>query len=182
MKVMIRPALILLAVTAVAAALLGVVESITAEPIRLAEINTQNEAMQASLPSADSFEEISEAVEGTTISKVNVGKDASGEIIGYVIVTNPSGFGGAVPTTVGLDLDGVIMGISVTTPSETPGLGVLAAEPKFTDQFQGISGEAKLIQDGGTVQSITSATITARAVANGVDEALQWFAANGGAN
>jgi len=181
MKVMIRPALILLAVTSIAAALLGVVESVTREPIRLAEIKTQNEAMQASLPSAASFEEISEAIEGTTISRVNVGKDASGEVIGYVVATNPSGFGGAVPTTVGLDLDGVIMGVSVTTPSETPGLGVLAAEPKFTSQFAGLSGSAKLIQDGGTVQSITSATITARAVADGVDEALQWFA-NGGAN
>ena len=182
MKVMIRPALVLLAVTSVAAALLGVVESVTREPIRLAEIKTQNEAMQASLPSAASFEEISEAIEGTTISSVNIGKDDAGEVIGYVVATNPPGFGGAVPTTVGLDLDGVVMGVSVTTPSETPGLGVLAAEPKFTDQFAGLSGgDAKLIQDGGTVQSITSATITARAVADGVDEALQWFA-NGGAN
>lgn len=181
MKEIARPALILLAITAVAAALLGVVQSVTAEPIRQAEIKTQNEAMQVALPEATSFEAVDTELEGS-ISAINVGKNDSGEVVGYVITTNPSGFGGAVPTTVGIDANGVITGISVTTPSETPGLGALATSPDFTHQFKGLSGEVKVNKDGGVVQAITSATITSRAVSSGVTEATTWFAANGGAN
>lgn len=181
MKAMIKPAVILLAITTVAATLLGVVESVTADPIAQAQIKIQNEAMQASLPSAISFEEVDAELEGT-ISAINVGKDDAGEVVGYVITTNPSGFGGGVPTTVGVDVDGVITGINVTTPGETPGLGALATSPDFTEQFKGLSGETKVTKDGGQIQSITSATITSRAVADGVTEALVWFEANGGAN
>lgn len=181
MKDIARPALILLIITAVAAALLGVVESVTEEPIRIATENTQNAAMKASLPDAETFEPVEADFTGTTITTVSVGKDASGNEVGYVITANPSGFGGAVPTTVGIGSDGVITGIKVTTPSETPGLGARATEPEFQDQFKGMSGELKVNKDGGQVQAITSATITSRAVTSGVNEALTWFEANGGA-
>lgn len=181
MKDIARPALILLAITAVAAALLGVVQSVTAEPIRLANEKTQTEAMQAALPEATSFEAVVEEFEGS-ISAVSKGLDESGEVVGYVITANPNGFGGAVPTTVGFDADGVITGIKVTTPSETPGLGALAAGEAFQSQFAGMSGELAVNKDGGQVQAITSATITSRAVVEGVNEAHAWFTANGGAN
>ena len=181
MKDIAKPALILLAITAVAAALLGVVQSVTAEPIRISIENAQNAAMQAALPDASTFEAVNADFSGTTISAVSVGKDGSGNEVGYVITANPSGFGGAVPTTVGIGSDGVITGIKVTTPSETPGLGALAAQPAFQDQFKGMSGELKVNKDGGQVQAITSATITSRAVTKGVNEALTWFEANGGA-
>ncbi|HCT64040.1 MAG TPA: hypothetical protein DIC60_02000 [Lachnospiraceae bacterium] len=181
MKDIAKPAIILLAITAVAAALLGVVESVTKEPIRIATENTQNAAMKASLPDAETFEPVEADLDGTTISSVNLGKDASGNEVGYVITANPSGFGGAVPTTVGIGSDGIITGIQVTTPSETPGLGAKATEPAFQDQFKGMSGELKVNKDGGQVQAITSATITSRAVTSGVNEALTWFEANGGA-
>ncbi len=180
MKDIAKPAAILLLITAVMAALLGVVESVTAEPIRVSRENVQNEAMRASLPQADTFEEVTKDVEGTTISSVSIGKDASGNEVGYVIIANPSGFGGGVPTTVGIDADGVITGISVTTPGETPGLGALASQPSFTEQFKGKSGKLAVTKDGGEIQSITSSTITSRAVTSGVNEALAWFEENGG--
>ncbi|MGL4791474.1 MAG: RnfABCDGE type electron transport complex subunit G [Anaerotignaceae bacterium] len=180
MKDIVKPALVLLAVTAVAGALLGVVQSITAEPIRISEANAAAAAMQVAFPDADSFEEVTFEPSGT-VASVNMAKDASGEKVGFVIVTEPNGFGGKMPTTVGVDLDGVVTGISVTTPSETPGLGALAANTEFTDKFKGLSGEIKVNKDGGQIESITSATITSRAVAGGVTEALTWFAENGGA-
>ncbi len=181
MKEIVRPAVILLIITAVAAALLGAVESITAEPIALANEKTQNEAMQAALPAAATFEDVDAELTGT-ISLIKEGLDESGATVGYVIVTNPGGFGGSVPTTVGIGMDGVITGISVTTPSETPGLGAKAAEPEFQAQFAGMSGTLAVSKDGGQVQAITAATITSRAVVTGVNEATTWFAENGGAN
>ena len=189
MQEIVRPAVILLIITAVAAALLGAVESITAEPIALANEKTQNEAMQAALPAASSFEDVYDASTAAeenkldgTISLIKEGLDESGATVGYVIVTNPGGFGGSVPTTVGIGMDGVITGISVTTPSETPGLGAKAAEPEFQAQFAGMSGTLAVSKDGGQVQAITAATITSRAVVTGVNEATTWFAENGGAN
>ena len=101
MKEIVRPAVILLIITAVAAALLGAVESITAEPIALANEKTQNEAMQAALPAAATFEDVDAELTGT-ISLIKEGLDESGATVGYVIVTNPGGFGGSVPTTVAL--------------------------------------------------------------------------------
>ena len=183
MKEIVRPAVILLIITAVAAALLGAVESITAEPIALANEKTQNEAMQAALPAASSFEDVYDASTAAeenkldgTISLIKEGLDESGATVGYVIVTNPGGFGGSVPTTVGIGMD------SVTTPPETPGLGAKAAEPEFQAQFAGMSGTLAVSKDGGQVQAITAATITSRAVVTGVNEATTWFAENGGAN
>ncbi|MCI8342129.1 MAG: RnfABCDGE type electron transport complex subunit G [Firmicutes bacterium] len=181
MNEIIKPAGILLIITAVAAALLGVVQSVTAEPIRISEEAAQVAAMQAALPEASSFEEI-ESDFGGTITSASKGLDGSGNVIGYVVTANPSGFGGAVPTTVGFDLDGVITGLQVTTPSETPGLGAVAATESFTGQFSGMSGELAVSKDGGQVQAITSATITSRAVVSGVNEAREWVEANGGAN
>ena len=101
---------------------------------------------------------------------------------GYVITTAPGGFGGAVNTMVGIDADGVITGLRVTGHSETPGLGAKATEPAFYEQFAGKSGTVTVTKDGGEIVSITSSTITSRAVCAGAQEALDWVAANGGAN
>ena len=181
MKDIAKPAIILLIITAVAAALLVVVQSVTAEPIRISEEKAQTLAMQAALPEAASFEPVEGEFEGT-ISAVNKGLNDSGEVVGYVITANPGGFGGAVPTTVGFNADMAITGIQVTTPSETPGLGALAANEEFLGQFKDKSGELAVNKDGGEIQAITSATITSRAVVSGVNEARAWLEANGGVN
>ncbi|HWR98583.1 MAG TPA: FMN-binding protein, partial [Candidatus Methanoperedens sp.] len=49
----------------------------------------------------------------------------------------------------------------------------------FRDQFRGKNADAvRLKKDGGTVDAITAATISSRAVANGVREALAWYGKN----
>jgi electron transport complex protein RnfG len=62
--------------------------------------------------------------------------------------------------------------------SETPGLGTKATEPKFKDEFDEIdyfgSNPPKVTKDGGQVDSISGATISSRAICNGVGEALQF--------
>ena len=71
-----------------------------------------------------------------------------------------------------------IIGIGVTTHSETPGLGSRAKDdPKFTVQFKGLSMTApiKVTNDGGKVNALSGATITSRAVCAAATEAGQIY-------
>ncbi|MBQ7084002.1 MAG: RnfABCDGE type electron transport complex subunit G [Anaerotignum sp.] len=175
-KAIIRPAIVLLLIAGVAAALLGAVSEITKAPIAAQEEKTLNDGMKAVMPEAGSFELVETELTGT-ITAVYAADNG-----GYVITTAPGGFGGAVNTMVGVGADGVITGLRVTGHSETPGLGALATDPSFYEQFAGASGSVTVTKDGGTIVPITSATITSRAVCSGAQEALDWVAANGGAN
>ena len=150
-KAVVKPAIVLLLISAIAAGILGVVSEVTAAPIAAQNEKSLNEGMQAVMPDASSFELLDADLTGT-ITAVYKGDNG-----GFVITTEPGGFGGAVKTMVGIDADGTITGLRVTGHSETAGL------------------------DGGEIVPITSATITSRAVCVGAQEALDWVAANGGA-
>ena len=68
--------------------------------------------------------------------------------------------------------------MSIISHSETPNLGAVAASSNskgqaFRDQFIGLSGTLAVSKDGGSVDAITSATITSRAVTSGVNAALE---------
>ena len=175
-KAIIRPAAVLLVIAGVAAGLLGAVSEVTKAPIAAQEEKTLNESMTAVMPEASAFEAMDVELTGT-ITAVYAADNG-----GYVITTAPGGFGGAVNTMVGIGPDGVISGLRVTGHSETPGLGAKSTEPDFYEQFTGASGSVAVTKDGGQIVPITSSTITSRAVCVGAQEALDWFAANGGAN
>lgn len=176
-KEIIKPAGMLLLISAVAAACLGAVSEITAEPIAIQNEKTLNASMQAVMPEASSFEELTDVEKTGTITAVYQADNG-----GFVVTTAPGGFGGAVNTMVGIDAEGVITGLRVTGHSETPGLGAKSTEPTFYEQFAGKSGSVAVTKDGGEIVPITSSTITSRAVCAGAQEALDWVAANGGAN
>jgi electron transport complex protein RnfG len=83
--------------------------------------------------------------------------------------------------TIGIAPDGTVAGLAISKldQTETPGLGVKITLPAFRDQFRGKNADAvRLKKDGGTVDAITAATISSRAVANGVREALAWYRTN----
>lgn len=172
----VKPAVVLLLISAVAAACLGVVSEVTKEPIAIQAEKTLNESMQAVMPEASSFEQLDVEPTGTITAVYQADNG------GYVITTEPSGFGGVVATMVGIDAEGVITGLRVTSHSETPGLGAKSTEPSFYEQFVGKSGSVTVTKDGGEIVPITSSTITSRAVCSGAQEALDWVAENGGAN
>lgn len=105
------------------------------------------------------------------------GKD--GNPVGVVYVTKGRGYGGPMDVIVGLSDDGTIRGVMVGKNSETPGLGSRVSEvkygetaPWFTKQFQGVTLQDF---DSGTfkLDAITGATISSKAVAGAVGEALQ---------
>ena len=95
----------------------------------------------------------------------------------YAVEVVPSGFDGEITMMVGVDRNGQVTGISIISHTETAGLGAIAAANNakgeaFRKQFVGMSGQLAVSKDGGEVDAITGATITSRAVTEGVNAAL----------
>jgi len=98
-----------------------------------------------------------------------------GEPRGVAFETAGKGYGGDVGLMVGIDVkDNQLMGVSVTTHGETPGMGAKAkSDPSFTAQFKGLALEqpVAVTQDGGSISAISGATITSRAVSSAATDA-----------
>ena len=89
------------------------------------------------------------------------------------------GFGGDVGIMVGVNIEtDELLGIGVTTHSETPGLGSRAKDdPSFGAQFKGMSINKpfKVKPDGGEVDAVSGATVTSRGVCAGVTDSSGFF-------
>ena len=169
-----RLALILLAITAVVAAALAGVNSITAP--RIAEINAEKtqKAINAVLPGGGDEVDFTDASGWVnTVYKSD---------LGYAVqVTPPTGFDGDISMMVGIDNEGNVLGISIISHTETAGLGAVAAATTsageaFRGQFVGMNGSVAVSKDGGEVEAITGATITSRAICDGINAALECVA------
>ncbi|MFO7459543.1 MAG: RnfABCDGE type electron transport complex subunit G [Desulfatiglandales bacterium] len=90
-----------------------------------------------------------------------------------------SGYGGAIGVMVAVDVENdQIMGLGVTTHSETPGLGSRAKDdPSFARQFRGMSMQDpfKIKADGGQIDALSGATVTSRGVAGGVQSVSETY-------
>lgn len=158
---------------AVAAFALAQVYLITQPIIEKQKTNALKASLSEVLPQAAEFAEL----EPGTVWQ---GRDAAGGLVGIVFRVAPQGYGGPVQTVVGLDTTGVITGIGVASPAEglkeTPGLGLKAREAWFTGQFAGKTpDQIRLERDGGTLDAISAATITSRAVVGGVRKGIEQY-------
>ncbi len=86
--------------------------------------------------------------------------------------TYGKGYGGdiGVITAVNTDTDEIV-GVAVTTHSETPGVGSKTkTDPEFGGQFKGkpITDVFKVKADGGQIDAVSGATISSRGVAGAV--------------
>jgi len=167
----VRLGVTLFVLTAVAAALLAGVNSITKDKIAAATAEKRANAMSIVLP--DSTPGGSTTTEnGITVTAML--KD--GVVDGYCAEVAPSGFGGAISMVVGIkvDEDGArrITGVSILSMSETPGLGTRAAEPDFTNQYVGLTNAITLGSGDNSIDALTGATVTSKAVTLGVNTAL----------
>ena len=166
-----RLALTLLIITAVVAAALAGVNSVTAPVIAAANEAKTQEAVEAVLPGGGEKTDVPAVDVGVPVSEVYKGEN------GYAVKVAPGGFGGAIEMMVGVGNDGSVLGISIIKHAETPSLGAVAAAKgsageNFRDSFVGLSGTVAVTKDGGEADTISGATITSRAVANGVNAAL----------
>ena len=99
--------------------------------------------------------------------------DQSFPAVGYAFMTDGKGYGGKIGILMGLETNRTLRGIRVISHQETPGLGAKITDTGFLDQFAGlIPDQLALARDGGAVDAITGATISSRAVAEGVSAGL----------
>ena len=167
----LRLALTLFVITAVVAAALAGVNSVTKPVIEQLNAEKTQQAIETVLPGG--FEEVLTDFnnQGGLVSKVYKGA------AGYALEVLPSGFDNTITMMVGVDFEGKVLGISVVSHTETAGLGAVsaadtAAGQAFRGQFVGASGAVAVSKDGGSMDAITGATITSRAICAGVNAAL----------
>lgn len=147
-KRIVHDALILTAFTLVLGFILALVQGITADPIDKANKAAAQKAYQAVFSDAKSFEKydydadeadklVSDAGYKDTIDDIETALDSNKETLGYVItVTAKDGSQGSITFSVGIKNDGTVNGYSITSISETPGLGMKAEEADFYKQFE----------------------------------------------
>ena len=167
----LRLALTLFLITAVVAAALAGVNSVTKPVIDRLNAEKTQKAIEAVLPGGFSEELTAFDTQGGLVSKVYKGEK------GYALEVLPSGFDNTITMMVGVDYEGKVLGISVVSHTETAGLGAVAAAQTsageaFRAQFVGKSGSVAVNKDGGELDAITGATITSRAICVGVNAAL----------
>ena len=165
----LRLALTLLIITGLVAAALAGVNSITAPRIAQLTYEKTQQAIEAVLPGGG--EEVTDYPKTALVSKVYKGEN------GYAVEVTPGGFDNTITMMVGVDNEGNVLGIDIISHTETAGLGAVAdaataAGEAFRAQFAGQSGSVTVSKDGGQINAITGATITSRAVCEGVNAAL----------
>lgn len=164
MKKTVVPALILAVICLVVVSLLVLTNEITRDRIAAAEAAAREEAIRSVLVGAESAPvEISEGV--------YAGYKTDGTLVGYAFLTSAKGYGGEVSSVVGISADGKILGVSVTAPDETPGLGANVAKDAFTSQFVDKDKES-FVAD---FEAVTSATYSSEAVKAGIADAFAAF-------
>jgi len=95
----------------------------------------------------------------------------------------PDGYSGNIHLLVGVDLDGTVLGVRVTSHRETPGLGdrIETRKSDWVYDFNGRSlnnpkpREWNVKKNGGVFDQFTGATITPRAVVKAVQKTLVYF-------
>ena len=161
------PALILSLIAIICALALGVTHLVTKDRIATVERERYLAAAASVLPEGAILSELS--VEGVTGF---VGEDAEGNLLGYAVKAVAKGYGGDVSCVVGFDPSGKVIGISVSAPDETPGLGTNVTKPSFTDQLIGKTDPPAL---GDGLDGVTGATYSSLAVEAAVKKAFLDF-------
>ena len=168
MNKILKLALVLLAVSAIVAGVLGVINELTYPVIDAQKQAKTAEAFSAVLK-ADRFDEIEFSnPDFPTVLTVH-----KAEGVGYVVTSKFSGAQGNITMAVGVDNDYKCTGISVIEHAETSGLGANAASTgevgvKFREQFVGQDESIALANAGGSIDALTGATITSRAITEAV--------------
>lgn len=159
----------LLIIAAVAAFVLALVNAVTADTIAEHAAAKRQAAMTSVMPNADVFSEL--YTNDTTITGLT-GAYSGTRFAGYCVQVEPNGFGGAIELMVGVDEGGSVTGVVILDHSETAGLGAKATDPAFLDQYTGKSGTIRVNTGSNAINAISGATITSKAVTQGVNTAL----------
>ncbi len=106
-----------------------------------------------------------------------------GQPTAVVLQSRTQGYGGPLELTIGIGVNGRLLGVKTLSHSETPGLGAKIADQDspWLQHFLGKSradtpdADWNLKKDGGQFDQIAGATITSRAAVNAIHDALRYF-------
>jgi electron transport complex protein RnfG len=164
----------------ISAVVLSGTYNLTYDRIEQANVAKLQDALEQVLPGEHEFsviEGVRDALGDRSSSVTDVYVAVGQGFEGAVISASPKGYAGPISIVVGVTPAGEISGVSVISQSETPGLGAEVTRDRFTSEFVGLSstGAVRVRQDGGSIDAVTGATISSRAVASGVRDSLEAF-------
>ena len=144
------------------AALLAVVNAMTKDVIAKNAEKKRSDAILTIFPEGDS---VQTAPDKEALYYVFAGENP----IGFCANVAPNGYVGAIQMMVGVNTDGTVRGVQIVEMSETSGVGSKAGAADFLAQFHEKSG---VFAVGENVDGIAGATISSKAVTEGVNMAL----------
>ena len=162
-KFILKVAGTLTVISLVVAALLGLVDNVTADKIAAIDAENTRIAMSAVVPEGSEFTDKLDIPEA---------------VAGYVMKISASGSQGTIVMMVGVDANKAVTGVSVVSHSETSGIGtkVVGNEPNAAgvpvlDQFIGMSGAGSLVV-GKNITAVSGATVSTKGINMGANAAL----------
>lgn len=165
----VRLAVILFIVSAITSGVLGLVNMFTKDIIAEQQRLKTEAAYNAVLPYDGGYTEVNFDKEAwPTVNTISAAGDE-----GWVVELSFSGAQSTITAAFGVSSDYTITGVSVIDHAETSGLGAKITETSFTDQFIGQTEGMAVTKDGGTIDAITAATISSRAMANAGNTAIE---------
>lgn len=172
---------VLLVISLVVALLLAFTNTITKDKIAQNTEKEQTLAKQEVMPEATEFEDMGYSNGSVTAVYQAISGDS---MVGWCVSVMPNGYGGAIDLMVGINPDMSVSGIKVVSNSETAGLGAKCTDAEFSKQFINKKSPVSVIKNGNArdneIVAITGATITSRAVVQGVNDAIDAVKATGG--
>lgn len=180
-----RLMVVLAVISALAAGILALVDSFTKPKIEAFKAQSEASAYQQVLAEADSFiedtklmEKISKQPQFSFVENVKIG-NKDGISVGWVFKVASPGYSSNIVMLVGIMTDGSLGKVMVLDQKESPGLGTNVTDPGFIEQAPITEAKAgqvlKVTKEGGSVQAITGATISSRAVLSGINQVFEFY-------
>ncbi|MBQ9416053.1 MAG: RnfABCDGE type electron transport complex subunit G [Clostridia bacterium] len=187
-RTIFKHTLALVLIALVAALGLAVIYQLTKDTIAKAEADERMQSFREVCPDADRFDPIpgeeltafNQAHPGAEILEGYRTFDREGNESGVVLsVVSHEGYGGDIVLSVGINKDGTVSGVMVTSMSETSGLGANCQDKDWAAQFKGKKeGPLGYVKNGnpgpGEIDAITGATLTTKAVLEAVNQGLAY--------
>ena len=101
-------------------------------------------------------------------------RDEDGNPAQAAFIAEQGGFNAPIRFLLVLDAEHNVHTVSILEHSEDPGLGERITRPSFLEQFVGLDKDSSFSL-GTEIEAISGATISSRALASGVNEALEMF-------
>jgi RnfABCDGE-type electron transport complex G subunit len=169
------PAYVTLAIIAVVAAVvLAATNMLTKGPIQEHEMATLKATFGEVMP-AETYEEVTldSTYTDDGVDSLYKAKDADGNLVGYCVKAAKTGYANSVAVTLGVNTDGTVAACVVgdTNFQETETLGGRWKKEENREQFTSLTAE-----DGGSIEALSGATVTSKAVLGATNAALKCVA------